>query len=587
MKTLACRHNPPLYVAGLEWDQQPRPRCLLCFRTATGQPVPPPAPKPRLPELSPCVSLGLATGESDTCAGCLGKQNELPTSHCAIHSECNPDPNRTANRVENCLDCHEYRPKGIVIEHGGNGLGDAILGLGVVASLGRSVLYNCGPTGIAACELFDVPGVTVGLHVKGHSEDTGVGYARQMNRGYDSEQRLKIDRCERYAANIGAPGFTIPRLKDRDRVRDLGKDFAGAVVLCPWSVDPRRQWPLERWLILEEFLINAGHKTVILHNAVGESGQFKGAKVIGQPIDRVAGILLNAATVVGIDSGLAHLAGMLCVPSIVIGLTTDARSILGCYPLARTMQNPTVPAVLAEVESLTRPIPDTQSLTPEGMGIEATRTDDRLVFEEVVTRDDYNLRSLRLPTNPLIVDVGAHVGCFAAVARRIWPTAEIHCAECCPENLPILDRNVYGFAKAWPKAVTYEIGPIGLLNTNQPGGPSTCGSEVLPLNSLEAHQHNPNHYWRDYRPLEKIALESIAQGRVIDLLKLDCEGSEYSILENCDLSRVRFIVGEWHDKAKWMKLLESRFLGWGFRILRDDTNGTFWLKNPRCNNASS
>ena len=36
----------------------------------------------------------------------------------------------------------------------------------------------------------------------------------------------------------------------------------------------------------------------------------------------------------------------------------------------------------------------------------------------------------------------------------------------------------------------------------------------------------------------------------IDVLKLDCEGSEFSILENCDLSLLRMVVGEYHHEEQ-------------------------------------
>ena len=64
----------------------------------------------------------------------------------------------------------------------------------------------------------------------------------------------------------------------------------------------------------------------------------------------------------------------------------------------------------------------------------------------------------------------------------------------------------------------------------------------------------------------------------IDVLKLDCEGSEFSILgQTTLLDRIGVIVGEYHGKAAFLKLVAQRFAGWELRILKDGELGLFWL----------
>jgi FkbM family methyltransferase len=50
-----------------------------------------------------------------------------------------------------------------------------------------------------------------------------------------------------------------------------------------------------------------------------------------------------------------------------------------------------------------------------------------------------------------------------------------------------------------------------------------------------------------------VTLEEIMEGLGvdhIDLLKLDCEGSEIDILQNTlSRERIRFVLGEYHDRA--------------------------------------
>ena len=67
----------------------------------------------------------------------------------------------------------------------------------------------------------------------------------------------------------------------------------------------------------------------------------------------------------------------------------------------------------------------------------------------------------------------------------------------------------------------------------------------------------------------------------IDYLKLDCEGSEFSILgQTPSLDRIGMVVGEYHGREAFLALVRERFAGWELRILRDGELGTFWLTNP-------
>jgi methyltransferase family protein/methyltransferase FkbM-like protein len=67
----------------------------------------------------------------------------------------------------------------------------------------------------------------------------------------------------------------------------------------------------------------------------------------------------------------------------------------------------------------------------------------------------------------------------------------------------------------------------------------------------------------------------------IDVLKLDCEGSEFSILDHTtSLDRIGAIVGEYHGRERFLELVARRFADWEFRILREGDIGTFWLINP-------
>ena len=88
-------------------------------------------------------------------------------------------------------------------------------------------------------------------------------------------------------------------------------------------------------------------------------------------------------------------------------------------------------------------------------------------------------------SRPIVVDVGAHIGCFASRFHRRNPLARILAVECCPENLAALRRNVGGFASVVQAAITYEQ-DVALLNAVFPDCDTTGGSILLSRRTVHA-----------------------------------------------------------------------------------------------------
>jgi len=217
---------------------------------------------------------------------------------------------------------------------------------------------------------------------------------------------------------------------------------------------------------------------------------------------------------------------------------------------------------------------------------------DLVVVNDVFERDAYGVS--RLPwRQPVVVDVGAHIGCFAAQVRRHQPHARIFAIECCPENLAALRRNAGGFATIVPAALTYER-DVALLNAVYPDCVTTGGSVVASRAEIAGRvaagelgdeaQPGAGGYWGDLRPLATLTLEELVaehQIQEIDLLKLDCEGSEFSILRHTTLlDRIRFIIGEYHGRDAFARLVAERFSDWDLTILKEGELGLFWLRRP-------
>ncbi|MER3410478.1 MAG: hypothetical protein C4306_10400 [Thermoleophilia bacterium] len=164
----------------------------------------------------------------------------------------------------------------------------------------------------------------------------------------------------------------------------------------------------------------------------------------------------------------------------------------------------------------------------------------------VLALDTYRLGRLRdlAPSGQAtVVDVGAHVGSFAVeVARRI-PGARVFCYEPNPRACAYLRSNIEDNGmetriSVVPKGVGSRPGRAVLFDA---GGESTL------VSSLRS----------DGAPPIEVEVVSFAEavndvGPRIDLLKLDCEGSEYALLlETSDTlwTGVERVVLEYHPVA--------------------------------------
>jgi FkbM family methyltransferase len=206
------------------------------------------------------------------------------------------------------------------------------------------------------------------------------------------------------------------------------------------------------------------------------------------------------------------------------------------------------------------------------------------IIEDVFIRDAYktHLRPKK-PGPEYVVDVGANIGAFARLWHQRSPDARIACVEVNRKLLPALEANVAKFATIIPKACHYGAG-LRLLDSVFIDGLSIGGSRVVGMDEWQAE--TSDQYLKPEDPVETVTLEEIQEQLGfphIDFLKLDCEGSEFSILEHCDLSRVHTIFLESHGAARWRNLLARRFQGWDIGHMSRSDSGEFevWhLVNP-------
>jgi len=324
--------------------------------------------------------------------------------------------------------------------------------------------------------------------------------------------------------------------------------------------------------------------------------------------ERIAALIEQAALFIGVDSGPLHVAGSTRTPSLALWtahhpiryfdladnvlhlLPDDHKNLVGGADLPffeehyRHSFYSQGDRSAYFCEHVARELRGSPKVC--GFMCHPTKAvQDRVVILDVYSGDAYKTKLLATRTEvEYVVDIGAHIGCFARLWHEKNPAAKIVCVEACPENIELLCQNVGEFAEVVQAACTYEKEELFLLNACGPKGQSTGGSRVVTLAQLESERDQQ--YSRDKRRLAKKTLHEImAEHNLprIDVLKLDCEGSEYSILAGADLTKIAFIVGEYHGYERWETFRSSGlFKGWSYgHMSRNGEFGTFHLRNDK------
>lgn len=186
------------------------------------------------------------------------------------------------------------------------------------------------------------------------------------------------------------------------------------------------------------------------------------------------------------------------------------------------------------------------------------RADPSFVYEftQICLEDCYQLSLLgkELSTAKTIVDVGANQGLFVLAARQSFPTAIIHCYEPNSQLGEYLTHNATALnAVPFFEAVTRVDTKVD-LNLGETDLHSTTVSSESGTITGTAFK----------------TLVSRAGGK-IDLLKMDCEGAEWDLLDDIETwAGIRSLTMEYHLWARpgmTVKQLEDKLGKLGFRIV--------------------
>lgn len=163
----------------------------------------------------------------------------------------------------------------------------------------------------------------------------------------------------------------------------------------------------------------------------------------------------------------------------------------------------------------------------------------------------------RLPADQIrtAIDIGAHIGTWTLTMKRHAPHAEIAAVEPCDENMLLLRLNTddepgvsVHHAGCW-YAEDYDAEKFALIISDENSGNHQfvrrIGGSVLNSGATR-FQKMPG-------VVQIEDLMSLRRWKTIDVLKLDCEGSEFNILDNVwdeTLVATHWIVGEHHSTVE-------------------------------------
>ncbi len=173
------------------------------------------------------------------------------------------------------------------------------------------------------------------------------------------------------------------------------------------------------------------------------------------------------------------------------------------------------------------------------------------IVRHVIQWDEYEIFGSLFDSQDVVVDVGGHIGIFAAACHWLG-SRSIHSFEADPDNFALLKKNMAVLPDVTPYfgavfrsdiPALEELVHSGPVFSNTGGGGVVFGGNLFEHLGFDAPKAD-----REPPRSPVLSLDTIlSRFDRVRILKLDCEGSEYPILlTSTQLHRVERIVGEYH-----------------------------------------
>lgn len=187
-------------------------------------------------------------------------------------------------------------------------------------------------------------------------------------------------------------------------------------------------------------------------------------------------------------------------------------------------------------------------------------------YREIYKYDIYNFKSNR--ADPLILDCGAHIGISIIYFKQLYPEARVIAFEPDPESFELLKKNTGGMPAVQLEQKAIWTHDRGVL-FHQSG-------------DMSSHIVNDGNEARSVR-IPSTSLRNYLTGP-IDMLKMDIEGAEMDVLEDCKdrLHLVKYLFVEFHGHSgdpgrleQLLSLLKEYKLDYYIKLAADKANTPF------------
>lgn len=189
---------------------------------------------------------------------------------------------------------------------------------------------------------------------------------------------------------------------------------------------------------------------------------------------------------------------------------------------------------------------------------------DLAIIKSVYYNNEYHISDSDV-RGGIIIDIGAHIGSFSRLALKLQ-ASKVIAVEANPENYEYLVRNTKGFTNC----TTFNVASVGKSE-----------NKFIAFKRSAEHKNTGGGSVRYCYDDADLIVPSITFDEIFsvygrcDLLKLDCEGSEFGILYHSkNITSVKKIVGEYHEsELEYMKDLSEFLTGLGFKVSHHPTGG--------------
>jgi FkbM family methyltransferase len=179
-----------------------------------------------------------------------------------------------------------------------------------------------------------------------------------------------------------------------------------------------------------------------------------------------------------------------------------------------------------------------------------TNSTDIMQLGTVWLAQDYEVPGFSIKKEDIVIDIGAHIGLFSLFASQYCKNGKIFSYEPIEKNYNILKENIN-------LNQIKNIIPFNFAVSNQ------LNKLKIFIDSNDDSAHSILNSGKNFIEVNSITIESIFDQNKIEkcnLLKLDCEGAEYQIIESIPkeyFSKIEKMIIEYHFASENLKLYKK------------------------------